>query len=311
MTSEKTIFTATAEFDGKTYTDTKEIDGRDYFIGNSLTLNGDIGVNFFVELTEEEAAKATVSFEWFDKTLGEDQVELAPCGTNTYKVTCPVAVAEMTYEITATLKIDGETVDTDIYSAVEYANKILSNEYAQTYDGDVPYETLKELVQSMLDYGTRAQIRFDRDTENLANGGNYFFNNGVSIDSNASDMTANLDKYGLTYVGSTVIYLSKTALRHCYKVTDPTLFAKVSESITMDGSPIQYGERGGMIYFEVPEIAAYELDVQHTLTIGTNSYSYSATDYFSKLVASTQNDNAKELAKAAYRYNLKAKAYFG
>ena len=311
LTSEKTVYTATAELDGKTYTDTKEIDGRDYFIGNSLTLNGDIGVNFFLELTEEEAAKATVSFAWFDKTIEEDQVELVLCGTNTYKVTCPVAVAEMTYTITATLKIDGETVDTDIYSAVEYANKFLSNEYAQTYDGDVPYETLKELVQSMLDYGTRAQVRFDRDTENLANGGNYFFNNEVSIDSNASDMTANLDKYGLTYVGSTVIYLSKTALRHYYKVTDPTLFAKVSESITMDGSPIQYGERGGMIYFEVPEIAAYELDVQHTLTIGTNSYSYSATDYFSKLVASTQNDNAKELAKAAYRYNLKAKAYFG
>ena len=34
------------------------------FAGHSLSLNGDIGVNFFIRLTEEEAAYATVDFTW-------------------------------------------------------------------------------------------------------------------------------------------------------------------------------------------------------------------------------------------------------
>ena len=41
---------------------------RDYLAGHSLSLNGDIGVNFFFDLTEEEASAASVSFAWFDKT---------------------------------------------------------------------------------------------------------------------------------------------------------------------------------------------------------------------------------------------------
>ena len=225
----------------------------------------------------------------------------------------------MTYDISATIRIGDSETKVDVYSPLDYADYVLNNaEYiawvTETYSEDY-YNDLKDMCLAMLDYGARAQIRFDRNAESdetLANGGRYTYDNSeLTWESHASDMTANLENYGLTYVGSTVIYLYKTSLRHYYKITDPGLFAQYAGNITMDGSPIEYGERSGMIYFEVPEIAIYELDVQHTLTIGTNSYKYSATDYFAKLIETSQNEDAKELAKATYRYHLMAKEFFG
>ena len=315
----KEIYTAKVTFNNTEYSDSKTFDRQDLVAGHSLTLGSDIGTNFFLNPTPEELEQGiTVSFEWGDKTT-EPITPAYDSAYGLYKITCDVAPAEMTYDISATIRIGDSETKVDVYSPLDYADYVLNNaEYiawvTETYSEDY-YNDLKDMCLAMLDYGARAQIRFDRNAESdetLANGGRYTYDNSeLTWESHASDMTANLENYGLTYVGSTVIYLYKTSLRHYYKITDPGLFAQYAGSITMDGSPIEYGERSGMIYFEVPEIAIYELDVQHTLTIGTNSYKYSATDYFAKLIETSQNEDAKELAKATYRYHLMAKEFFG
>ena len=310
------IYTATVTFNNTEYSDSVTIPRHDLIAGHSLTIGSDIGTNFFLNPTPEELEQGiTVSFEWFDKST-EPVTPVYDSDKNLYKVTCDVAAAEMTYEITATIRIgDSETV-VDLFSPVDYANYVLTDAdyiaWVKDEYGEDIYDKVSDLCLAMLDYGARAQIRFDRDTDNLANGGEYTYNNSeLTWDSNASDMTANLENYGLTYVGSTVIYLSKTALRHYYKIIDANLFAQYAEGVTMDGSPIEYGERNGMIYFEVPEVLTYELDVQHALKIGENTYNYSVTDYLSKLVETSSNETAIELAKATYRYHLKAKELFG
>lgn len=285
---------------------------RKFFTGHSLTLEGDIGVNFFVNLTEEEVQNATVSFTWFDKTLNNVPLNTQLCDNGYYKVSCPVAVAEMTYEITATLKINGEEAATDTCSVVEYANKILSEDYEETYTGTgaKSYANLKALVQSMLDYGSRAQTRFDRNTENLANGGNYFFDNEVLIDSVASDMSADLENYGLRYEFTSVLFLSKTSLRHYYTVTDKDKFANFSGAVTINGVKAEPVEKYGKIYFEKTNIAASELDLQFALKIGNSTYNYSVIDYVKLFVDSDLEEASIELGKATYRYNQAAKAYF-
>ena len=226
------------------------------FTGHSLTLNGDIGVNFFLNLTDEQAARTTVSFSWFNKTLSDIPVEAVSGSPGIYRASCPVAVAEMTYAITATVKInDVLQEETDQYKVVSYADVILNdqdfiNAYVKEH-GAQKYEKLSTLVKTMLDYGAKAQLRFDRDINNPANGGTDFYTDPVTIVNHSDDMTAELEKCGLSYVGSSVIYLSQTTLRHYYRITEPDRFTQeVRDGITFDGMAAAYGERNGMIYFD-------------------------------------------------------------
>ena len=76
----KITYTATTEMNGRTYTDTKETD-REYFVGHSLSLNGDIGVNFYLDLTDREIADgAKVDFAW---TVNGTE-KTSSIGTNSY-----------------------------------------------------------------------------------------------------------------------------------------------------------------------------------------------------------------------------------
>ena len=74
----------------------------------------------------------------------------------------------------------------------------------------------------MLDYGARAQLRFDRNTELLANGGEYVYNGHVDSDE----------------IASTVVFLTKTSIRHYYKITDAEKFNAVKDNITFDGEKV-------------------------------------------------------------------------
>ena len=300
-----------------------------YFKGHSLSLNGDIGVNFFVKLTSEDLAKnPKVHFEWFDKTLDVKITgDMFDTDTGFYKVSCPVAVAEMTYNVNATLKTNGAEVEKDRYSVVKYANVIMSNKdfydnyiakmTAELGDNEKAKQKFYDLlmvVTTMLDYGAKAQLAFDRNTDNLANGGVSFFTDDVTsdmIDSKSSDMTGGLKSYGLEYQYSTVVFLSKTSLRHYYKITDETLFNAVKDGITFDGQSVQPVKRGDMIYFEKQSISASRLDTQYILTIGDNQYKYSAMDYTKRLINSDNDKTFIELAKATYRFNQAANTYFG
>ncbi len=301
----------------------------DYFQGHSLSLAGDIGVNFYLEMTPEEAQNAQVHFEWFNKkldvTVTADHYDAA---TGYYKVSCPVAVAEMSYDITATLLIDGAEVEKDRYSVVKYANVILTDKAvynsfiaartAELGSRDLAEEKhlqLRELVVTMLDYGAMAQLAFDRDPGNLANGLDCSMYDDVitsdMIDSESSDMEKGLEEYGLEYQYSTVVYLSKTSLRHYYTISDETLFDAVKDSITFEGVPVTPVKRGDTMFFEHQNIAASKLDYQFTLQIGESEYKYSVMDYTKRLLDSNNDEKYINLAMATYRFCEAANVYFG
>ena len=297
------------------------------FTGHSLSLGGDIGVNFYIDLTDDEVQTATVDFCWIvngtEKThsVNIKDVEHNSCG---YKASCPIAVAEMTYDITATLTVGGKTYK-DTYSAVTYANVILTDsDFAERYvnaenekgkNGQERLEQLQTLVKMMLEYGTKAQIRFDRNTDNLANGGTDFFSDEVTLTSNADNMSEYLSACGLEYVGTSVVYLSKTTLRHYYKIVEPDLFTEeIQSGITFDGTAVTYGTRNGMIYFDKINISASNLDTAYVISINGHDYRYSALDYsalsYNGDDKSYGESIAKQLAAAVYRYNTAANAFF-
>ena len=323
--SDKTVYTAYATFNGTEYTNSDEADAK-LFAGHSLTLEGDIGVNFFINVSEEQVnSGVTVDFAWvvngvtktsqykIDKT--KDYVK-----DHRYKASCYVAAAEMTYDINASVTINEVTCEeTNTYTVKRYADKILTdqrfiNNYTSIY-GEDKYNKLNTLVKSLLDYGTRAQIVFNRTEPGLANGGTYYLINSVDADDinvSVNDMKSNLSNYGLEYVGSTVIYMTESTLRHYYRIVNSDLFNAYKNNTLMDGEKISYcnGENN-TIYYDVKNIAAYNMDISHTLTIGSNSYNYSVLTYLKKAISSTKTtENTKELCKAAYRYYTASKDYF-
>lgn len=294
-----------------------------YFAGHSLSLKGDIGVNFYCALTDEEAADgAAVDFVWTVNGVEKTHsVTLTPDDKTDigYKASCPIAVAEMTYEIIATLTIGNKQVATDTYSARQYANIILRDEDFRTrytnQTSEDKYNQLVTLVKTMLDYGSKAQIRFDRNTDDLVNGGTDFFSGEVAFTSGASDMNEYLSDCGLEYVGTSVVYLTETTLRHYYRIVDGSKFTDaVKSGITFDGETVTYGTRGDMIYFDKKDIAASQLDTEYVLNINGHDYHYSALDY-SALSYSLDDKPysesiTKQLAASIYRYNQAADAFF-
>ncbi len=294
---------------------------RKLFAGHSLSLNGSIGVNFYLNITAEQAAKTSVSFSWLDKTFTDDTPELDPCGSGYYMVSCPIAAAEMTCGITAVATIDKVVQDeTSTYSAVTYANKIMTDQsFRAKYiekNSVTKYDQLVTLVQAMLDYGSKAQVRFDRNIENLANGGTDYFTGEVTLTSGASDMEENLLSCGLEYVGTSVIYLSQTTLRHYYRIVEPNKFTnEIKNGITLNGESVNYGEKNGMIYFDKKDIAASQMDTEYMLKINGHEYHYSALDYSAMEYSSDDKPYSesitKQLAASVYRYNQAANVFFG
>ena len=307
------------------------------FVGHSLTLGGSIGVNFFLELTEQQAADNTVTFEWTVK--GEKKTFTCPLTHDAlsgyYLASCPIAAAEMTYQITAKITVDGEEI-TDTYSAAEYSDVILAGRnFAERYikaenaagrNGEQRLKDLRYLVKTMLDYGAKAQKQFKRDTEvELANkklvtddqnSPYYYVPVKVEADSivtGATDMyAADFSKFGLEYKGSTIVCLSETSLRHYFEITDQAKFDLVKGNISFGSNDkIDYTEKNGEIYFELKDIAAAELDNLCTLSIGGNSYLYSVVDYIKAcLLSEKTSDNMKELSAALYRCNQATNTYF-
>lgn len=281
------------------------------FKGHSISLNGDIALNYYLAAPENTA----LHFEWynktFDHTITADDFDVA---SGYYKVKVNVAAAEMNYPITATCTYNGEVLATSTYSVRQYADKILDSEsdFSTDYvakNGAEKYGLLVDLIKKMLDYGAKAQTRFGVTDVALANTGVDYTMHPITADdiiTKKTDMTKGLSKLGLTYIGTSVVFLSQTTLRHYYSVTNQNVFDSVKDSASFT-----YGEKGTRVYFERTDIPAALLDSAQTFGIGESEYNYSVLDYC-KLVLSDESkpQSDRELAMATYWYNDAAKAYF-
>ncbi|MBR6253911.1 MAG: leucine-rich repeat protein [Clostridiales bacterium] len=143
------------------------------FKGHSLSLEGDIGVKFYVVLPEGTSSDAYMEFT-VEGVPGDKIVSLKDAQTTTvngvtYKVfKCGVPAKNMTSVIHAELKENNVILATNEYTVREYAKYIIDHQ--DQYDG-----ALIRLVKDMVNYGAAAQTYFDHkagkevDEENLAN----------------------------------------------------------------------------------------------------------------------------------------------
>lgn len=307
-------YTATAEFGGNTYTDTKTAfaDGVGASLaGHTISLDGDIAVNFYMELSDSIIAHKNTAYMHFtiptgSGTTAQDMLvkdaRVVESGDKTYYVfKCRVAAKEMTSEIKAQM-IDGDLSGTVYtYSVKKYADYLIEHaDEREDLAKAVP------LVKAMLNYGAYAQVYFDKNPGTLANA-------DLTEDEKAlSDPTINIADpdfsnlpAGVTFEGATLSLKSETSL---------SLYFTSSEDLefSCDGYTVEKATSGDYQIARIRGIKAKHIGDILTLKInGSEAVSYSPLNYCKNaLEGGTTNENLQNVVKALYAYWQAADQYF-
>lgn len=303
---------------GKTLTPCEGI-----FAGYSLSLSGDIGVNFYLDLPDEALAQGVrIDFAWNGKTDSvtfdsNSTAETREGVAGLYKATCNVCAAEMNDAVTACVTV-GESpgpVETVSRKVRDYTDYILANKDGKYSD------KLIMLVKSMLNYGANAQTQFEHNTDALANAGvGYPLNslndneiNGIAGAVPEKDsIRALLADKGIAYHGYSLILNTKTTLRFYFKKdgADYTQLALLNSAGANVGTVQE--QNTDDCYIEVGDIPAFGLGDCYELKFGdTTLGSFSALSYVKDVL---QNNNGAQpitdTVTALYRYHEAAAAYF-
>lgn len=289
---------------------------------HSLTLDGKIGVNFYVVLPDGYTAEnTTMDFTWGNKyisthTYSEEEpysetgVTGTPDGDYT-KFTVYIAAKELNDDITAVLKCGNETLSTETYSGADYAYDVLSR---NTLDGYTEAELtkLKALCRSMLIYAAKSQLHLEYNTDALAD--DDLDDNTLepiySADLMKNQMT-NLPTY-LQYYGTALNLGSETSYDICL----------VNRSMTaLDTSAeYYYGEEpintsvtnNGVAYIvKIENLPAARITDMVSLTINGETVYVTTTSYIKDVLENTSDsDPLTQAVTALYRYGESAKAFF-
>ena len=288
----------------------------EHLYGHSITLDGSIGVNFYVELTDELLASETAEMIFtvpngsktdtqtlLVKDVIADESNKVSIGSKTYyKFRCSISAKDMASEITAQL-VDGESKGKEYtYSVKDYAEYLLAHPEVEEYANAAP------LVKAMLNYGAASQTYFSIEgtAANAALTDEEKALDNVTIPAKFEyDGNAALPE-GVTFEGATLSLKSETTLSLYFKgLADSTEF-------TCDGKTVETAKNGKYVVARIRGIKANELEKDFTVTFADNSVKYNVMTYcYNVLNDGTVGENLQNVCKALYRYAEAANAYFG
>ena len=256
----------------------------------NLTLGDHIGANFCVYADDVDNTQVRFTTAGASSLVKASDAKAE--GEGFYVFSTNVAAAQMTDSITVEVLVNEEVVDSGIYTIRQYADYILAGDYS---------DKEKALVQAMLNYGGKAQLYFDYNTELLADANITVTEADIPQNAVSSTVSGKVD--GLKYYGSTLVFQSKTALRF-YFVGDVTGCSfKVGKEVL---TPV---EKDGMWYIEVADINPQDLDIPVALTVNDSlTVTYSPLNYIVRM-NTKGSDTLIALLKALYSYHLAAVAY--
>lgn len=280
--------------------------------GNSLTLNGDIGLNFYLILPEALAADSEAY-----ATLNGTKVMLSRAdkvnssGQTLYRLQYNVASPEMGVKIAlrlfdgtgkpVTLMRNSEDVTgTYAYSVEDYYKAAASN----------GQDKLKALMDAMVNYGYYSQQHFGSGVPLSAPAG---------FSTDVGDLSAYEPKFtgtlsGLTYKGSSVVLESTTTIKHYFTLEAGENAADYS--VTVNGAKANLEVSGSTCVVRIANVAAPQLGSTFRVVVSKGGESMTV-DYsaFSYVYAATQSSAASaslvSAVRALYCYGVAAKSYFG
>jgi hypothetical protein len=303
-----------------------------YLKSRSLTLEGNIAVNYYVYLDvalRNENTKMTftvngvtteVPFNASNKTTID--------GKTCYRFSVEVTAKQMADKITAELQV---TKNGTTYTSSGDGEKAVYTYSVATYGENMKdkNENVKQLVTALLNYGTMAQNYFGYNTGSPAN--------SVVDKTDMSSVTPeNLLDYqmtlvgstsGIAYKGATLVLESETSVRYYFQLTgDDSIKDYIFTAVDANNNKVTLtpeegtGSMAGRYYVQVSNISAQNLDARYTVTVtkaddteetASLSITYGPLTYaYNKLNSDSSSANIQNLVKALYLYNQAAQLYF-
>ena len=286
--------------------------------GYSLSLTGNIGVNFYMELSDQIIADkdAYMQFTLPNGTVTKVPVSAAQTnttikeGTTYYKFPCEVSSYEMTQDIKAQMfDGNGNCGKEYTYTVRDYAQYIIKN--SSSYVDAYPFAV------AMLNYGACSQKYFNKAVDELAN--KYLNDNELEIldrfEGYIDNFVANKaeNKVLGQFAGLSMVLKSETTLNIFYEPKEGIDVSKLN--FIVDGKEITPVKRGQYYILSLENIKANELgnSKKFTVTDGTNTLSgdYCAMMYCYQVLQAqegTYEDALVTLVKAFSNYAYTAQS---
>ena len=282
------------------------------FKGYSITLDGNIGLNYYYSVPYSDSEYKIYAV--FEKDNGSIIVPYEPNNSKYgyYRFTCSMKSNELKKVISGHIEVvdkDGNLVEKTPdweCSVNDYLNSIDSSD-----------TKLKGLADSISDYGHYSQLYFGYDIENIPDAKSDL--SSVVIPDDYSYITQEFDETEkVTYRGFSLVLKSDTDLR-CYinetKDIENVCFAYSSEGKTLY-SDLRYSDKNKLYYGEISGIPAHKLGQAYEVYFCTKDNHeqlsskkiYSALSYCKK-ASECDDEKLVNLVKAIYVYNQKALAY--
>ena len=286
--------------------------------GYSLSLTGNIGVNFYMELSNKIIADKDAYMQFTLPNGTITKVLVSEAQTNTtinaektyYRFPCEVASYEMTQDIKAQMfDGNGKCGKEYTYTVRDYAQYLI--DHVDLYQDAYPFAV------AMLNYGACSQKYFNKAVDELAN--KYLNDDELEIPDRFEGYIngfvakkAEDDVLG-QFAGFSMVLKSETTLNIFYEPKEGIDVSKLTFSV--DGKEITPVKRGQYYILSLENIRANELENSKTFTVtdGTNTLSgdYCAMMYCYQVLHAaegTYEDDLVTLVKAfsAYAYNAKS-----
>ncbi len=282
------------------------------FRAHSLVLEGEIGVNFYMELPKRLAEGAVVTF-YVNGLMTTREVSEARTRTENgkkyYYCTCYVTPLEMTDDITAILTCSNDLILANVYSVEQY----IEDSEDDNFD-----ETTRALINAIADYGSYVQpflvkahdiseyypmpAKTVLTDEDVAAAKSVLVQYQLLLEDNRSDVNS---------IGYRLNLESRTTLKVGVKL--PKDYTGTI-SATIDGKEVKVYDEGNQIYYvEHEDIAAHKLGSPDVITFTTESGSWtvyvSAMTYAYKQINKPANRYAEKAMTALYNYYAATVAY--
>lgn len=289
--------------------------------GVSTTLGGEIGLNFYLAPTEEQAAdtgfKVTLTLGDTTKELALSSAKTRTQGDKTlYQFTFPLRAKQMNQQVEIKAfdgsgqavalfrPTENKASESFKFSVVDYVKKAIDSASLD--------DTAKNLVKAMSDYGSLVQVAIPYMANDRADLYNESAINAVSA-ADLADYKAVVtegEAAGVSYEGSTLVLDSVTDLRIYLKATEGDL---ADYSYEIDGKAASLNSKG---YVEISNVAAKNLGVFKTLVVKNSEGKTVLTvklcvlSYVESAIENSDDANLVSAMKALFLYNQAAVAYF-
>ena len=296
-------FTATVTFNGKTYTDTRK---DTLTVSNTLELNAGIIIHILLKNLPEGSMPTdyTISYNDVDGNTYTD-VPLASMKENVFSV--EVDSPEMTQKVNIKIKYKGTEIYSNYTSVQKYCDTVIETSKEDTY---------KELCYAILNYGTEAQKKFNKYTDDLADANHP--DKPYEIKEIPKTPIEKTQDERISAVGMSLNLQYETEMFFYFTPAGGFSASDISIDVRKDGKPVEEGEfaceirKDGKLLVKVKKIAATELS--DTITVTASIENKESTQVkaspISYLYAAQSVSGMEELCRAMYNYHLKAVGYF-